>query len=158
MDNYNYNYRPDNLFLANSIPNINQDYYNNISNSYQLYGLNEYEGENLLDYHENNYPQTLFYRNNVNSLIFEEGVGFSIPYAKNIKKTIKNSPKNKIVSKVPKDTNKIPKDSEKAKKNYDTINKYQFKPNQNNYNNITTINNNNYNKINSINIIFDANK
>ena len=157
MDNYNYNYRPDNLFLANSIPNINQDYYNNISNSYQLYGLNEYEGENLLDYHENNYPQTLFYRNNVNSLIFEEGVGFSIPYAKNIKKTIKNSPKNKIVSKVPKDTNKIPKDSEKAKKNYDTINKYQFKPNQNNYNNITTINNNNYNKINSINIIFDAN-
>ena len=157
MDNYNYNYRPDNLFLANSIPNINQDYYNNISNSYQYYGLNEYEGENLLDYHENNYPQTLFYRNNVNSLILEEGVGFSIPYAKNIKKNIKNSPKNKIISKVPKDTNKIPRDSEKAKQNYDTINKYQFKPNQNNYNNITTINNNNYNKINSINIIFDAN-
>ena len=155
MDNYSYNYRPDNL--ANSIQYIHQNYYNNISNSYQFYGLNAFDKENFIDYNDNNYPQTLFSRNNSHSLYLEEGKDFDVVNVKNIKKSILNAPNSKNHSKAPKDNNKIPQDSKKAKYNNDTINKYQFKPSNNNFNNITTINNNNYNKINSINIIFDAN-
>ena len=161
MDNYNYNYRPENYqLLENSIQKINQQYYNNFSNSYQLYGLKTYDRGNRIDYNERNYPQTIFYRNNIDSLSIDEIEDFGISYSRNLKRNfpiINNNQNNINIPKVPKDTNKIPKDSIKSKQNDHTINKYRFRQTNNNYNNITTINNNNYNKINSINIIFDAN-
>ena len=162
MDNYSYHYQkyPENYQLfTNSIEDIQQNNYinNTISNPYQFYAINSYDREKLIqkDYDNRIYPQTLFYRNDINLLNIENEEYFSERYSKGINKN--------IIQKAPKDAYKIPKDNIKNKtfynnKDNNSISKSDNNSNyNNNYNNITTINNNNYNKINSINIILDPN-
>ena len=154
MDNFSYNYNeyPENYqFLTNSDQDIHQTYMrNNIPKSFELYQIKTYDRENLVQniYGNIYYPQTMFYRNDINSLNFYDEEYYNINYSKDIYKNIQ---------KVPKDTNRIPQDNIKNKTNFDNINKYSYNVPNKKINNITTINNNNYNKINSINIIFDSN-
>ena len=157
MDNFSYNYNdyPENYqYLTNSDQDIQQNYISNdIQKSYPFYQIKTYDREKLGQNVYNNiyYPQTIFYRNDINALNFYDEDYYGVSYSKDIYKNIQN------IQKVPKDTNRIPQDNIKNKTNYINAHKYSYNDPNKKLNNITTINNNNYNKINSINIIFDAN-
>ena len=121
MDSFNYNYNeyPQNYqFLANSEQDIQQNYMNNdIQKSYQYYQIKTFDREQLGQNVYNNiyYPQTIFYRNNINTLNFYEEEDYGVSYSTDIYKNIQ---------KVPKDTSRIPQDNIKNKTNYNNLNKY----------------------------------
>jgi hypothetical protein len=136
MKKYNHNYlqTQENYHeLTNSLQNYSQNFYNDFSDSFHLYGVKTYQSKNINQYNYVNKNCPVIYARNVNTLNLDLSQEIGIIYSKD----------KFLRQKSPKDSNKIPKDNYKNKQNI---------------NNITTINNNNnYNKINSINIILDTN-
>jgi hypothetical protein len=135
MKKYNHNYPQ--IYktcheLTSSFQNYPQNFYNDFSDSFHLYGEKTYQNKNNNQYNYVSKNCPVIYSKNVNTLNLDLSQEIGIIYSKD--KFLKQ--------KTPKDSNKIPKDNYKNKQNI---------------NNITTINNNNYNKINSINIILDTN-
>ena len=131
--NHNYQYTQKNYNeLTNTIQNYPQNFNNDFSDSFHLYGVKTYQSKNINQYNNVNKNCPIIYTKNVNTLNLDLNQEIGIIYSKD--KFLKQ--------KAPKDSNKIPKDNYKNKQNI---------------NNITTINNNSYNKINSINIILDTN-